>query len=189
MNLLRNECGAEQTAPLWIAQPFKGIEKGRLSANPLLVRPLPTAWVRWNRPHEQPCLFFGDLFRIKKVQSPTVGEWVIAALKWIAGATVWMCIGGFDMDIPTITHSFKYLDQCIDVIITELQTGQWAGNFVIRVSIRMTGIQVAPRRANDIKSFADIRDARLAGIELGKRLIMRSSSRPAGGKQFRQNNY
>jgi hypothetical protein len=72
----------------------------------------------------------------------------------------------------SMIHSFEYLNQPIDVIITQLSSGHpYAGNFVIKVLVKKTGREVSPRRANDVTYFSDLIAAKAAGETLGRRLV------------------
>lgn len=72
---------------------------------------------------------------------------------------------------PSMIHSFEYLHQPIEVVITQLQSGQHAGSFVIKVLVKTTGREVTPSRANDLTFFNDLVAAQTAGETLGKRLL------------------
>lgn len=84
-----------------------------------------------------------------------------------------------------IVHSFEYQHHPIDVIITQLQYGQHAGNFTIKVLVKTTGREVTPRRANDLTHFSDLIAAKTAGEMLGRRLV--DAARDAHlGHRFRE---
>jgi hypothetical protein len=85
----------------------------------------------------------------------------------------------------SVIHSFEYLHQSIDVIITQRQYGQFAGSFVIKVLLKKTGREVSPQRANDLRYFSDLVAAKAAGETLGRRLL--DASRGAHlGHRFRE---
>jgi hypothetical protein len=89
------------------------------------------------------------------------------------------------MDFPTIIHSFEYLSQRVDVLITQVPSGPAVGEFAIKVLLRSTGQQVSPRRARDIKYYPDIPEAKLAGEVLGMRMIISARNSASSGHNFR----
>lgn len=89
------------------------------------------------------------------------------------------------MDL-SIIYTFEYLQQPVDVIITQVQCGQNAGSFVIKVFVKKTGREVSPRRANDLTHFSDLNAAKAAGETLGRRLLDASQD-SYSGHRFRIN--
>jgi hypothetical protein len=89
------------------------------------------------------------------------------------------------MDFPTIIHSFEYLGQRVDVLITQVPSGPAVGEFAIKVLLRNTGQQVSPRRAGDVKYYPDIAEAKVAGEALGIRMILSARNSAASGHNFR----
>jgi hypothetical protein len=89
------------------------------------------------------------------------------------------------MDVPTIIHSFEYLGQRVDVLITQVPVGPAVGEFAIKVLLRNTGQQVSPRRASDVKYYPDVPEAKVAGEALGIRMILSARNSAASGHNFR----
>jgi hypothetical protein len=90
-----------------------------------------------------------------------------------------------EMDFPTIIHSFEYLSQRVDVLITQVRLGPAVGEFTVKVLLRSIGQQVSPRRARDIKYYPGIPEAKLAGEDLGMRMIRSARNSAANGHNFR----
>lgn len=89
------------------------------------------------------------------------------------------------MDFPTIIHSFEYLSQRVDVLITQVPSGPAVDEFTIKVLLRHTGQQVSPRRARDVKYYPGIPEAKVAGEDLGMRMILSARNSAASGHNFR----
>lgn len=89
------------------------------------------------------------------------------------------------MDFPTLIHSFKYLGQRVDVLITQVPSGPAEGEFAIKVLLRNTGQQVSPRRASDLKFYPGSSEAKVAGEALGMRMIISARNSTASGHNFR----
>ncbi|MDB5981605.1 MAG: hypothetical protein JWQ69_2620 [Pseudomonas sp.] len=89
------------------------------------------------------------------------------------------------MDFPTIIHSFEYLGQRVDVLITQVPSGPAIGEFAIKVLLRNTGQQAIPRRASDVKYYPGGPEAKVAGEALGIRMVLSARNSSASGHNFR----
>jgi hypothetical protein len=78
----------------------------------------------------------------------------------------------------SIIHSFEYLNQRVEVEITQLRCGQHVESFVIKVVVKSMGREVSPMRANDLRYFSDLVAAKTAGEALGRKIVDASRDSP-----------